>query len=78
MANKPQITDTVSLPLVALRGIVIFPGAPAKLELNAVEDLNAVALAEKQGEEALFIALKNPEKMPPYTADDFFPVGCAA
>jgi ATP-dependent Lon protease len=78
MANKPQITDTVSLPLVALRGIVIFPGAPAKLELSAVEDLNAVALAEKQGEEALFIALKNPEKMPPYTADDFFPVGCAA
>ena len=52
MANKTQITDTVSLPLVALRGIVIFPGAPAKLELNAMEDLSAIALAEEQDEES--------------------------
>ena len=65
MANKTQITDTVSLPLVALRGIVIFPGAPAKLELNAIEDLSAIALAEEQDEEALFIALRNPEQLPP-------------
>ena len=78
MANKTQITDTVSLPLVALRGIVIFPGAPAKLELNAIEDLSAIALAEEQDEEALFIALRNPEQLPPYTLADFYPVGCAA
>ena len=67
MANTPNVKETITLPLVALRGIVIFPGAPAKLELNAIEDLAAIAEAEKEGDEALFIALRNPEQMPPYS-----------
>ncbi len=78
MANTPNVKETITLPLVALRGIVIFPGAPAKLELNAIEDLAAIAEAEKDGDEALFIALRNPEQMPPYSLSDFYTVGCAA
>ena len=80
MANNQTFTEleTVSLPLVALRGIVIFPGAPAKLELSSIEDLAAVSLAEKQENEALFIALRDPEQLPPYKVTDFFTVGCVA
>lgn len=72
-ANIPK-----NLPLLALRGIVTFPGAPVKLELNLDEDLEAVRLSKEYDDTVFLIALKDPEKGAPFNLSDFFMTGTVA
>ena len=78
MDNPVVASEPILLPLLALRGIVAFPGAPVKLELNLPEDLQTVADTQGYGMRAVLVALKDPEKSPPYELTDFFPMGCTA
>ena len=66
------------LPILALRGIVAFPGAPIKLELVSEEDRNTVKTAAGFENKAFLVALRDPEKLPPYRLSDFFMTGIVA
>ena len=66
------------LPILALRGIVAFPGAPIKLELVSEEDRNTVKTAAGFENKAFLVALRDPEKLPPYRLSDFFMTGVVA
>ncbi|MBQ9468744.1 MAG: endopeptidase La [Clostridia bacterium] len=72
-ANTP-----IKLPLLALRGIVTFPGAPVKLELNLDEDLAAIRHAAECDNKIFLIALKDPSQNEPFDLSDFFMTGCVA
>ena len=78
MANILYSAEPASLPLLALRGITAFPGAPIKLELNLDEDLSAIERSKAFGDRVFLIALKDPEKSLPYRLSDFFQTGCIA
>ena len=77
MAKNKEPNEHI-LPLLALRGIVAFPKAPVKLELNLEEDLEAVKNADENSGRIFLVALKDPEKSAPYTLSDFFATGCEA
>ncbi len=78
MPNTETVLSHITLPILALRGIVAFPGAPLKLELSAAEDLTAVENAGQHDGRIFLVALKNPEQTTCHAVDDFYKTGCVA
>ena len=75
--SKRNATEEV-LPLLALRGIVAFPGSPLKLELNSLEDILAVAASQGSDNRMFLVALKDPGHTPTADVDDYHAIGCVA
>ena len=75
--NKRNATEEV-LPLLALRGIVAFPGSPLKLELNSINDILAVAASQGSDNRMFLVALKDPAHAPSADIEDYHAIGCTA
>lgn len=67
-------TKITTVPLVALRGPVLFPGMTLHFDIGRKKSAKAVKKAAEKGEEVFFVAQRDITKEDP-SLDDLYPVG---
>ena len=69
--------ETRSLPMVALRGMVIMPGMVVHFDVSREKSIQAIEQAMMQDQRILLITQKNPETEEP-VQEDLYPIGTIA
>lgn len=65
------------LPLLPLRGMLVFPGMVMNLDIARARSLNAVSAAMRRGKHILLVAQKNTEREEP-ELENLYRVGVVA
>lgn len=74
MPNYIEKAESMTLPVIALKGIVAFPAITINVEITDDESIKTVKKANEHGSYLLFVTAKE-IKDPPYTAEDLYSVG---
>lgn len=69
--------DQITLPVIPLRGIVVFPVIPISIEISDEKQAALCSAAGKDGSQLFFVMQKDASKPHP-SADDLYTVGCCA
>ena len=69
MANKTEVTELLTLPLIPLRGLVAFPGIKINLEMVRDFSIRALKNASAQGGHVFLVTQKDPSIENPNAAD---------
>lgn len=77
MASYIEKLEKKVLPVIALRGLVIFPHLPISFELSRKQSVLAMQAASSFGESLFFTAQIDPEKVTP-DLDNVEKIGCIA
>ena len=77
MPKYTEKIDLLTLPVIALRGIVAFPSIPINFELEREISKNACRAASEH-DMLVFLITQRDSNVDDPTADDLFPVGCVA
>lgn len=75
--TNPAATNQIQLPLLPLRGIVLFPEMKSPIFVGRLKSKSAVTAAMEQVARIMVVAQKAAAKDEP-SAEDFFDVGCIA
>jgi ATP-dependent Lon protease len=77
MSQSAQFTDPVTLPLLPLRDVVVFPHMVIPLFVGRPKSIKALELAMETGKHILLVAQKSAAKDEP-SFDDLYEVGAIA
>ncbi len=77
MSNLPTLPETVELPLLPLRDVVVFPHMVIPLFVGRPKSIKALEVAMEGGRSILLVAQKSAAKDDPEPAD-LYAIGCIA
>lgn len=78
MSSKPELPpETIELPLLPLRDVVVFPHMVIPLFVGRPKSIKALETSMESGKSILLVAQKSAAKDEP-SADDLYGVGCVA
>ncbi len=77
MSNPNPLTETVELPLLPLRDVVVFPHMVIPLFVGRPKSIKALEMAMEAGKNILLVAQKSAAKDEP-EPDDLYRIGCLA
>jgi ATP-dependent Lon protease len=78
MSSKPELPpETIELPLLPLRDVVVFPHMVIPLFVGRPKSIKALETSMEAGKSILLVAQKSAAKDEP-SADDLYDVGCVA
>ncbi len=75
--TKPHSLRQKNLPLLALRGLVVFPGVVYHLDVGRKKSLEALRVAMSHDQTLLLVTQRNPDEDDP-SIDNLYPVGTVA
>ena len=75
--NNPLPPETVELPLLPLRDVVVFPHMVIPLFVGRPKSIKALEVAMESGKGILLVAQKSAVKDEP-EAEDLYNIGCVA
>ena len=78
MSHSFETAKRLTLPVIALGGVVAFPAIPLNLEIEDAPSLAAAEAAESTDSFALLISLAHPIEGDEFTDKDLCPVGTVA
>lgn len=74
MPNYIEKVESITLPVIVLKGIVAFPSITVNVEITDDDNINAIKKANETGSPVMFVASKE-IKDPPYSESDLFSIG---
>src|SRR5512137_2785978 len=77
MSNPNTLPETVELPLLPLRDVVVFPHMVIPLFVGRPKSIKALEMAMESGKNILLLAQKSAAKDEP-EPDDLYRIGCLA
>ena len=77
MSNPNTLTETVELPLLPLRDVVVFPHMVIPLFVGRPKSIKALEMAMEGGKSILLLAQKSAAKDEP-EPEDLYRIGCLA
>src|SRR4249920_2992722 len=78
MSGHPILpSDPITLPLLPLRDVVVFPHMVIPLFVGRPKSIKALEAAMEAGKSIMLVAQKNAAKDDP-TAEDIYEIGCVA
>lgn len=78
MSSKPELPpETIELPLLPLRDVVVFPHMVIPLFVGRPKSIKALETSMESGKSILLVAQKSAAKDEP-TAEDLYSIGCVA
>ena len=77
MSNPNTLPESLELPLLPLRDVVVFPHMVIPLFVGRPKSIKALELAMESGKQIMLVAQKSPNKDDP-EAEDLYRIGCLA
>jgi len=77
MPNYIEKVESITLPVIVLKGVVAFPAITINVEITDDDNINAIKKANETGSPIMLVTAKE-IKDPPYTENDLYSIGTVA